>query len=276
MIRTSIRLLNDGVIRFDGGIIFGQIPKMVWERNISVDRKNRVTMGLNCLLVQSGDKNVLVDTGVGSKEMNGRREAYGLQPSKLSKGLKDIGLAPKDIDIVILTHLHFDHAGGCTRMDRAGNLVSAFPRATYYVQRVSWEDAQHPNERSWDAYNAGDLAPLVERDQLVLLDGDSEVFPGIRCLTTHGHTRGHQIVVVSHGGERVVCMGDIVPTPYHLDLACISALDQMPEDTLEKKRGLLQQAERDGWLLIFYHGWDRRAGYLEKRNGHLALRPIEL
>ena len=275
MIRTAFRLLNDGIIKFDGGTMFGQVPKTVWEKGVSVDSKNRITMGLNCLLVQCGDKNILIDTGVGSKEMNGKREAYGLQPSKLSKGLKDIGLTPKDIDIVILTHLHFDHVGGCSRMDRAGNLVPTFPKAKYYVQRTSWEEGLSPNERSLDIYNQDDLTALMEKEQLVLLDGDEEVFPGIHCKTTDGHTRGHQMVVITHGGERVVCMGDIIPTPYHLDMACISALDQLPENTLEQKRELVHKATKDGWLLIFYHGSDRRAGFLEKRNGHVALRPVE-
>jgi len=276
MIHTSIDVLPDGVIKFDGGVIFGQTPKVVWEARVPVDRKNRITLGLNCLLVRYGDKNILVDTGVGSKELNGKREAYGLQPSKLGKGLKDLGLAPKDIDLVILTHLHFDHSGGCTRMDRAGNLVPAFPKATYYVQRSSWEEARRPNERSLDAYNPEDFTPLQERGQLAFLDGDTEVFPGIHCRTTHGPTRGHQVVIIRHGGEWVACLGDIVPTPYHLDLGCISAIDQLPEETLEMKRELLQQAQREGWLIIFYHGRDMKAGYVERANSHMEFKPVEL
>jgi glyoxylase-like metal-dependent hydrolase (beta-lactamase superfamily II) len=275
MIRTSIRLLNDGVVKFDGGTMFGSVPKAVWEQSVSVDRKNRITMGLNCLLIQVGDKNILIDTGAGNKEMNGKRETFGLQPSKLMKNLKDIGVSPKEIDTVVLTHLHFDHVGGCSRMDRSGNLVPTFPKASYYVQRSAWEEADTPNERAADYYNSDDLDALADTGRLVLLDGDMEIFPGIYCKTTHGHTKGHQMVLVNQGGERVVFLGDMVPTPYHLEMACISSYDMAPDETLEFKRGTLQQAVRDGWLLIFYHGWDKRAGYLEMRNNRAALRPVE-
>lgn len=276
MIRTSIRMLNDGVIKYDGGTIFGQVPKAVWEKNVPVDRKNRITMGLNCLLIQCGNRNILIDTGVGSKDMNGKRELYGLQPSKLSKELKDLGLTPRDIDTVILTNLCFDHVGGCSRMDRAGNLVPTFPKAKFYVQREAWEEALNPNERCRDSYASEDLDALLDTEQLVLLDGDTEVFPGIHCRKAAGPTQGHQIVTITHGGERVVCLGDIIPTPYHLEPACISSTDRHPESTLETKRELIERSIKDGWLLIFYHGWDTRAGYLEKRDGRVALRPVEL
>lgn len=276
MMRTSIRLLSDGVIKFDGGAMFGQIPKATWESRVSVDRKNRITMGLNCLLLQCADKNILIDAGVGSKEMNGMREEYGIQPSRLLKGLKDIGLTSKDIDVVVLTHLHFDHSGGCTRLDRAGNLVPTFSRATYYVQKQCWEEANNPNERCKCSYRPEDFRPLSERGQLVLLDGDTEILPGIWCKVTNGHTQGHQIVMIKHGGERIAVMGDLVPTAYHLDLSCIPAFDRVPEETYEQKRELLDQAEKDGWLLVFSHGYDHKAGYLERRSGHRYLRPVEI
>lgn len=273
---SSIRIINDGVMKEDAGVMFGPVPKATWENRVQVDRRNRMTLGLNCLLLQTADKNILVDAGVGSKEVNGRREAYGLQPSKLVKGLKDLGMAPRDIDAVVLTHLHFDHSGGCTRMDRAGTLVATFPKATYYVQRAAWDEANNPNERTASGYNTDDFEPIEDSDQLVLLDGDTEVFPGVWCRVTHGHAQGHQIVVFRHAGERVACMGDILPTPHHLELTCISALDRLPEESLEQKRELMDRAEREGWLIIFYHGYDQRAGYLERINGTRYLRPVEL
>ena len=122
MMTTSMRLISDGIIKFDGGSMFGQVPKTEWEERVNTDRKNRITLGLNCLLLQKAGRNILIDTGIGSKE------TYGLVPSRLVKGLKNVGITPKDIDMVILTHLHFDHCGGCTRLDRTGNLTPAFPK----------------------------------------------------------------------------------------------------------------------------------------------------
>jgi glyoxylase-like metal-dependent hydrolase (beta-lactamase superfamily II) len=276
MQRSSIRLLNDGFYKMDGGVVFGHMPKTEWETKVQVDRRNRLTMCLNCLLLQTADKNILVDTGAGSKEMNGRRETYGLQPSRLVKGLKDISLTPRDIDAVILSHLHFDHAGGCTRMDRAGTLVTTFPKAKYYVQKTAWEEANSGDEWTRDIYDPADFEPIEDNDQLVLLEGDTEVFPGVWCLVTDGHTKGHQIVRFNHAGERIACMGDLVPTSHHLALTCISSLDRAPERTLAKKRELEDLAEREGWLLVFYHGYECRAGYLERLNGERHLRLTEL
>ena len=274
MMTTSVKLLSDGIIKFDGGTMFGQVPKVRWEDKIPTDRKNRITLGLNCLLIQIGGKNVLVDTGVGSKELDNEKETYGLVPSRLLKGLRSLGISPKEIDAVILTGLHFDHSGGCTRLDRAGNLVPNFPRATYFVQSVSWEEACSPSERYQASYRSEDFLPIEENGQLELLDGDTEILPGLWVKVTDGHARGHQIVLVNAGGERIAFLGDLVPTPYHLDLAAISAFDQFPEETLERKREFLQRAVREGWLLIFAHGHEQTAGYLEGRNGHTVLRPV--
>ena len=276
MMTTSVRLLSDGIIKFDGGTMFGRVPKVHWENMIPTDRRNRITLGLNCLLIQIAGKTVLVDAGVGSKELDNERETYGLVPSRLMKGLRGLGLSPKDVDAVILTGLHFDHCGGCTRLDRAGNLVPTFSRAKYYVQSMCWEDACSPNERCQEAYRSEDFLPIAEKGQLELLYGDTEIFPGLWVKVTSGHARGHQVVLLNHGGERIAFLGDLVPTPYHLDPGAISAFDQFPEKTLEMKKEVLRQAEKEGWLLIFSHGHDQKAGYLERRNGHTYLRPVEL
>jgi glyoxylase-like metal-dependent hydrolase (beta-lactamase superfamily II) len=276
MMTTTVRVLSDGIIKFDGGTMFGQVPKVNWETKVSTDRKNRITLGLNCLLVQLGEKNILVDCGTGSKELDNEKETYGLVPSRLVKGLRSLGISPKEIDAVILTGLHFDHSGGCTKLDRVGSLVPTFPRAKYYVQRECWEDACSPNERFQNSYRAADFRPIEDKGQLVLLDGDTEIFPGLWAKVVNGHAKGHQIVMVNHGGERIAFMGDLIPTPHHLDLAAISAFDQYPEETLASKRDFLFQAEKGGWLLIFAHGNGQKAGYLERRNGHMLFRPVDL
>ncbi len=276
MMNTSVKILSDGIVKFDGGTMFGQVPKTLWETRVPTDRKNRITLGLNCLLVQIAGKTVLIDAGVGSKELDNEKETYGLVPSRLIKGLRSVGLSPKEIDAVILTHLHFDHSGGCTRLDRAGSLVPTFPRAKYYVQQMCWEDACSPNERCQEVHRLEDFGPIDEKGQMELLDGDGEIFPGLGVRVTNGHARGHQVVLINHGGERIAFLGDLVPTAFHLDLAAISAFDQYPEETLEMKREYLGQAQKDGWLLVFSHGHDQKAGYLERRNGDTYLRPVEL
>ncbi len=276
MMTTSVRVMSDGIIKFDGGTMFGQVPKVIWENKVPTDRKNRITLGLNSLLIQIGSNTILVDAGVGSKELDGEKETYGLVPSRLLKGLKNLGLSAKDIDAVVLTHLHFDHSGGCTKLDRMGNLVPTFPRAKYYVQADCWEDACSPNERFQEIHRREDFRPIEEKGQLELLDGDAEIYPGLNVRVTEGHAKGHQVVFLNHGGERIAFLGDLVPTPHHLDMSAISAFDRFPEETLERKRDLLRQAEKEGWLLIFAHGHEQKAGYLERRNDRTFLRPVEL
>ncbi len=275
MMSTTVKILSDGVVKLDGGSVFGQVPKVAWENTVVTDRKNRITLGLNCLLLQVAGKNVLVDTGVGSIADEKDKEAMGLVPSRLPKGLKGAGLTPKDIHAVILSHLHFDHSGGCTRLDRSGNVVPTFPKAHYYVQRTCWEDACAPNERCFGHHRMETFLPVADRGQLEILDGDSEIFPGLNVIVTDGHAEGHQMVMFNHGGERVVYLGDLVPTPHHLNLAVISAFDHSPQGTFEQKREVLADAERQGWLLVFSHGHDTKAGYLERRADTTYLRPVD-
>jgi glyoxylase-like metal-dependent hydrolase (beta-lactamase superfamily II) len=272
---TSAKVLSDGIVKIDGGSLFGPVPKVDWENTVATDRRNRVTLGLNCLLLQAGGKNVLVDTGVGSKDNDNDRENLGLVPSRLLKGLKGVGLSPKDIHVVILTHLHFDHSGGCTRMDRTGSIVPTFPKARYYVQRACWEEACQPSARYSATHRPDNFMPIADRGQLELLDGDVEVLPGLNVIVTDGHALGHQMVMFRHGGERIAFLGDLVPTPYHLNPIAFSAFDHSPDHTLERKREVLAQALREGWLVVFSHGHAQRAGYLERRAEMSVLRTVD-
>ena len=275
---TSIRILSDGVMKLDGGSVFGQVPRVTWAKIVKTDWRNRITLGLNCLLLQVEGKNILVDTGVGSMVDEEDKEAMGLVSSRLSRDLKrTAGLTPKDIHAVILSHLHFDHSGGCTRMNRPGNLVPTFLQARHFVQRTSWEDACNTtNQRCFFHQRMENLLPLANLGQLEMLDGDGEIFSGLNVIVTDGHTEGHQMVMFNHGGERVVFLGDLVPTPHHLNPAVISAFDHSPQDTFEQKQEVLAEAERQGWLLVFSHGHETKAGYLERRAGTTYLRPVQL
>ena len=276
MMVTHAKVISDGSIKLDAGSVFGQVPKTAWETSVNTDRKNRMTLGLTCLVLQINGKNILVDTGVGSKDNDNDKEALGLGPSRLIKGLRNLGLTPKDIHMVILTHLHFDHSGGCTRLDRTGDLVPTFSKAVYYVQEECWNDANNPNERFQGSHRADNFLPIKNRSQIELINGDAEILPGLKVIVTGGHAPGHQMVLFNHGGERVAFLGDLVPTHHHLNLPVISAFDYSPETTLEQKREILDFAQRNGWLLVFSHGHDVKSGYLERRGLNTYLSTLSL
>ncbi len=273
---TSVNILSDGTYLVDGGSMFGQIPKSIWESRIRPDRKNRIRMAMNCMIIQTGSMNILVDTGAGPKRLDKLKEHFGLNGNKLMRELKRVKLTPRDIDVVVLTHLHFDHSGGCTKRDRSGNLLLTFPKAKYLVQQADWEEAMQPNERNTGYYHPDDFLPLEEKSALTLLNGDHEITKGVTTKVTSGHSDGHQIVLVEGGSERIAFAGDLIPTPHHLPLPYIAALDSSPTHTLAEKRSLVTMAVDEGWLLVFGHAYNQRAGYIQNRNGKMQLLPVEM
>jgi glyoxylase-like metal-dependent hydrolase (beta-lactamase superfamily II) len=252
MMTTAVKILSAGLRKVDGGLMFGTVPKTDWVRRVPANRQNRITLGLNCLLLQTCGKTVLVDTGAGMIA----NDSLGLAPSRLRKNLRSLGVTEKGIDMVILSNLQVDHCGGAIRLDRAGHIVPTFPHARYFVQAAFWEEACHAKIE--------DFQLLIKRGQLELMDGDKEILPGLQVMIPGGYAHGHQIVRFNHGGERIAFLGDLVPTPYHLNLAVIPAFDRAPQTTVSQKRQVLAQAEREGWLLVFAHGYDTQAGYFQK------------
>ena len=250
---ARVTVLHDGTIALDGGAMFGVVPRVVWEKRDPPDERNRVTLGLNVALIESGGKRVLVDTGMGERWSEKEVRMYRIDRSTtLLGGLRARGLGPEDIDVVVNTHLHFDHAGGNTRVE-GGRVVPAFPRARYVVQRGEWDDATHPHERSRASYRADDFLPVAEAGQLDLIDGEAEVAPGVRAVRVGGHTTHHQMVVVESGGETLVVPTDLLPTASHLPLPFVMGYDLFPVATLEAKRKLLDAAVEGGWRILFYH-----------------------
>ena len=272
----DVHVISDGTFKLDAGAIFGVVPKTLWQRKVKADRRNRLQMGLNCMLIHSNGHNILVDTGIGKKESDRDKDIYGLSAGKILRRLKEHGLGPRDIDLVILSHLHFDHVGGCTRFNSKGEAVPTFPKAKYLVQRADWEEATHPNERNKAAYHPDDFEPLLFNKQLELLDGDTEIEKGVDAVLTGGHSAGHQLVMAGTGQRKAVILGDLVATSHHLPLPYIPAFDQYPMESMERKRKLLEDAEKHGWLLVFAHDPETISGYVESRNGRVLLKPAKV
>jgi glyoxylase-like metal-dependent hydrolase (beta-lactamase superfamily II) len=248
--RLTCHALEGGMQHLDGGAMFGVVPKPLWERRIPADERNRIPLALRCLLVEHDAGLVLIDTGIGNKENEKFRDIYGVDNAgangrtHLEDALAELGHAPEDVRWVINTHLHFDHAGGNTTPDGL-----AFPRAQYVAQRRELDFATHTNERTAASY----LAHNFDRVPFKLIDGETELLPGIRCIPTPGHVPHHQSVLVESGGEKACFLADLVPTSAHLPLPWIMGYDLEPLVTLETRRRIYGRAEAEGWLLVFEH-----------------------
>ena len=254
----SVKVVSDGSYLLDGGPFFGPVPKVLWEKQAKPDRKNRVRLGLNSILIRNGDSNILVNTGIGSKEPEINRDIYGHASSRLIRNLKLSGVSAKEIDTVILTQLHFDHSGGSTSFDREGKLIPTFPKAKYLIQQSAWDEAFNQDERLLPAYGhpVEHLNVLKDREMIEFIDGNTEIQPGIHCEVIDGYSKGHQIVKVNAGSERIVYLSELIPAPSHLPLAYITAYDRYPDQTLENKRRMIAQCEKEGWLMVFAHGYN--------------------
>ncbi|MCE9602086.1 MAG: MBL fold metallo-hydrolase [Gemmatimonadetes bacterium] len=257
--RTRIHALQAGGQRLDGGAMFGVVPKPLWEKRIAADDRNRIPLGMRCLLVEHADGLVLLDTGVGNKEDRKFLDIYACESevpgyrSMLDAAIAAAGYTAADIKVVINTHLHFDHAGGNTMVTADGRIEPAFPNARYYVHAGELEYATHTNERTAASYFPRNWEPLRASGQLTVVDGLSELVPGIRMRPTPGHTPHHQSIVIDGGGETAVFLGDVCPTAAHVPLPWIMGYDVEPLRTLESKRSLWADAEAGGWLVVFEH-----------------------
>ena len=256
----TVHAIQAGGQKLDGGAMFGVVPKPLWEKRIPADERNRIQLGMRCLLIEHPSGLILIDTGAGNKENAKFKDIYGIEnegadgATMLEDGLKEIGAAPTDIALVINTHLHFDHAGGNTRTRGEGSSAEiTFPNATYIVRRGEYEYAMHSNERTAASYFERNYVPLEEADRLELVTREKTIVKGIRVIPTPGHTPFHQSVLIESAGERAFFLGDLVPTHAHLPLPWIMGYDVEPLVTLETKRRILKQALDEKWLVIFEH-----------------------
>jgi glyoxylase-like metal-dependent hydrolase (beta-lactamase superfamily II) len=261
----ELTALSDGIYHLDGGSFFGVVPKMVWSRKVRADANNRVPTGLNSVLVRGnknrGDKTILIETGIGNKLSEKMAQLYG-QPAQLLDNLGQAGVSPDDIDIVINTHLHFDHCGWNT-LRQGDKIVPTFPNAKYYVQEGEWRHA-HENQRDAVSYMTANYDPLVESGQMQLLRGDTEIVPGISVQVFPGHTRDMQAVIIQSQGQTACYISDLIPTSAHLDLNWVMSFDLYPLETIESRKRYYSRAIPERWLTMFTHDPNIPWAYLEK------------
>ncbi len=252
--RYAVSVIEAGDFKLDGGAMFGVVPKPLWSRACASDELNRIVMTMHCLLIETADRKILVDTGCGDKDSQRFREIYAIDLTEhnLTASLNARGVAPEQITDVIFTHLHFDHCGGATHLVD-GKAVPLFPTARHYVQKRHWEHALRPTERDKASFLPPNYVPVFESGLMDLVDGDAEILPGIKLCVVNGHTPAMQMVTISAGDKTVWFAADLVPMSAHVPLAYIMGYDLLPLITLEEKRKYLKQAMDEQWITIFEH-----------------------
>lgn len=266
--------LETGRFGLDGGAMFGTVPKVLWSRVQPADDRNRIDMAMRCLLIRGEGRTVLIDTGIGHKFAGKDAEIYKIDQSgaTLESSLRSLGLGAGDITDVILTHLHFDHAGGATTM-RDGRLCPAFPNARYHLQEENLATARRPNLRERRSYLEENFVPLQEADCLDLVRGEHEILPDIHLLPVSGHTDGQHIVrIQAADGAAVVYCGDLIPTSHHVPVPWVMGYDLRPLVSMREKEELLDQAARRDWILFFEHDATVAAARVQKTERGFSVR----
>lgn len=250
----DIHSIETGRFGLDGGAMFGIVPYVFWSKTNPPDERRRIELAARCLLIRGNGKTILVDDGNGTKFTDKLKEIYRLDNSQLDllRSLNNHGLSPEDITDVILTHLHFDHAGGSTTV-KEGKLVPTFPNAKYYVQEKHWDLSQQPTEKDRGSFMRDDFFPLKDHGVLELVDGEFEIFPGIELIVCNGHTTAQQLPKITDGRRTLLFCCDLFPTTSHLPLPYVMAYDVRPLVTIEEKKKVLGRAYEEQWTLFFEH-----------------------
>lgn len=251
----SLTPIETGYIWLDGGAMFGTVPRVLWEKTNPPDEKNRIKLAMRALLIEGEGRKILVDCGAGDKGGEKFREMYNVdsKSKNLDQSLEKKGLHRRDITDMILTHLHFDHAGGATELQGDGTYLPTFPNATYYLQERNLKIAQTPNARERASYLKENFEALVTEKRLKLLEGPQELFPGIDLWVSYGHTEAQQHVKVSDGKNTLFYGGDLIPTATHIPVPWIMGYDLHPLVMLEEKKKVLEPALKEGWTIFYEH-----------------------
>ncbi|MCP4727867.1 MAG: MBL fold metallo-hydrolase [bacterium] len=267
----------DGYFKLDCGAMFGVVPKPMWSRTDPPDDRNRILMSMNPLVIKTGKEIFLVDTGIGDKFPEKQIDFLGLDRNvNLNNSLAEMGIRREDITGVILTHLHFDHAGGNTFINGKGELEPAYPNAVYYIQQGEWNLAMSAGPRTKASYLEENYVPLRDNKQVHFLRGDSEIIRGIHVEVTGGHTEHHQVVYIESDDKKAIYFGDIIPTSSHVRIPYVMGYDTHPLTTVEVKQRLVPQAVKENWLVIFPHSPRMKAGYLEDDERGFKLNTVDM
>jgi glyoxylase-like metal-dependent hydrolase (beta-lactamase superfamily II) len=258
--------------KIDGGAMFGIIPRVIWEKLAHPDGFNRIVLDTNVFLVKASGRNILIDVGLGTALTEKQKKIFGLEKeSQLESGLAALGLVPEDIDYVILSHLHADHAGGMVTLNNRGKKTPCFPGAKHVVQKSEWDEARAPDERTSATYFTDNIG-LLEKDRLWhLVEGEVQILPEIRLIKSGGHTAGHQAVLVSSQGEHLFFPGDILPTVHHMKTAYVAGVDLYPVQTMKIKKEFLSRCLTQGWLIAFDHDIHIKVGRLKMADGQMRI-----
>jgi glyoxylase-like metal-dependent hydrolase (beta-lactamase superfamily II) len=272
-----VEVVPDAEFRLDGGAMFGVVPRTLWSRVSPPDDANRVLLNANCLYIEAGDERILIETGMGDKWSAGQTEIYGVDRRRsLRESLRSLtGCDAEEITIVVNTHLHFDHAGGNTSLDKTGRVVPTFPNARYFVSSAELEHAESPHERDRASYLPENWRPLLENGQLEPRPGDYEVVPGLRMETVVGHSRTMQCFRLERDGRTLFGFADLVPTRAHLPYAWVMGYDLYPVETLEAKKRLLPLAASENWICLLYHDSEAPLCRIIEDGGKLRAEPLD-
>jgi methylmalonyl-CoA epimerase len=263
----QLTTVSDGSFRLDGGSMFGIVPRPLWEKRMPPDDRGRIVMAMRALVVEGDWGRMIIDCGAGNKLDAKWTDIFGVDRARnLDHTLAEAGVSPDAIDIVLPTHLHFDHVGGAVTRE-SGALVPRFTRARYLIRRGEWDDALHPTARSRGSYVLEDVAPLEVAGVVDVFDDDREIRPGVRVVRACGHTAHHQIVFIESAGKTAVFVADVVPTAAHIDDLWITAFDLFPQDSLAFKERFLREAIDREYLIFFSHDPSTSAGYIREKDG---------
>ncbi len=271
--KYRVEVIPDCEFRLDGGAMFGVVPRNLWSRVSPPDEQNRIRMNMNCLFIEAQTERILIETGIGDKWSEKHRSMYGIDRQRsLDESLREVaGVGAGDITIVVNTHLHFDHAGGNTKLDESGKSVPTFPNARYFISRAEYEHAESPSERDRASYLPENWRPLKELGQLELKNSEYEVVSGLRMETHPGHNRSMQCPRLEQDGETLFGFADLVPTRAHVPFAWVMGYDLYPVETVEAKKKLIPQAAREKWTCLFYHDPERPIGRIVEQDGKFGV-----
>lgn len=261
--------VSGGQFRADGGAMFGVVPRPLWQKKMPPDEMNRILLETNCLLLRGNGQTILLDTGYGNKASAGTREHYALEPGHpLLANLEKLNVAPSEITLVVLSHLHFDHVGGATVRDSTGHVAAAFPRAKCIVQKAEWEDAVSEKPELVGSYHRQDLEALMDAGLVELIEGDVEIARGLCARVTGGHTRGHQILYIGSDDATLVFLSDFCPTLAHLRTFWLPAYDIYPIEMRRLKPQIFGEAAEHRWPVVFAHDAQSRAACIRTDAKH--------